>query len=67
MQNSGTNPSFVIEKKIFTQDKEPMDFNLKLHVRSGVDNDGWRYLEIDVSEFAANISPESSKIIKVST
>lgn len=55
----------VIEKKIFTKDKEPLDFNLELYVRSGIDDDGWRYLEIDISEFAANISSESSKIIEV--
>jgi hypothetical protein len=56
----------VIEKKIFTKDKKPMGFNLELYVQSGVDDDGWRFLEIDISKFAANISPESSKIIEVS-
>jgi len=55
----------VIEKKIFSQNKEPMDFNLELHVRSGVDDEGWRYIELDISEFAAKTSPESSKIIEV--
>ena len=55
----------VIEKKIFAQDQEPMDFILELYVRSGIDDEGWRYLEIDISEFAANISPETSKIIEV--
>ena len=55
----------VIEKKIYGRDKKPMDFNLELYVQSGVDEEGWRFLEIDISTCAANISPESSKIIKV--
>jgi hypothetical protein len=55
----------VIEKKIYTADKEPMDFNLELYVQSGIDDEGWRFLEIDISTFASNISPESSKIIEV--
>lgn len=60
------NNPMVIEKKIYTKDKKPMDFNLEFQVRSGVDDDGWRFLELDISKFAANISHESSKIIKVS-
>lgn len=55
----------VIEKKIYAKDKKPMDFNLELYVQSGVDNEGWRFLEIDISKFATKISPESSKIIEV--
>lgn len=54
----------VIKKKIFTKDKEPLGFNLELYVRSGVDDEGWRFLEIDISEFAANISTDASKIIE---
>ncbi|MCP3925238.1 MAG: hypothetical protein GY714_21915 [Desulfobacterales bacterium] len=54
------------KKKIFTKNNKPMDFNLELYVRSGIDDEGWRYIEIDISEFAANISNESSKIIEVS-
>ena len=56
----------TIEKKIYSKDQKPMDFNLELCVQSGVDDEGWRFLEIDISTFAANISPESSKIIEVS-
>ena len=56
----------IIQKKIYTKDKRPMDFNLEFYVKSGVDDEGWRFLEIDISKFAANISPESSKIIAVS-
>ena len=55
----------VIEKKIYSKDKKPMGFNLELYVQSGVDDEGWRFLEIDISTFAANISPESSNIIEV--
>lgn len=55
----------VIEKKIYSKDKKPMGFNLELYVQSGVDDEVWRFLEIDISTFAANISPESSNIIEV--
>ena len=55
----------TIAKKIYAKDEQPMNFNLELYVKSGVDNDGWRYIEIDIAKFAANISPESSKIIEV--
>ena len=30
----------VIERKIFTKNKEPIDFNLKLSLRSGIDGEG---------------------------
>lgn len=63
--NRTSNKSMVIEKKIFKKNKEPIDFNLEMYVRSGVDDEGWRYIELDISKFAANISPESSKIIEV--
>jgi len=55
----------VIEKNIFTKDKKPMGFNLELYIQSGIDGEGWRFLEIDISKFAANISPEPNKIIEV--
>ncbi len=55
----------VLERKIYTKNREVMEFNLKFSVQSGVDMDGWRYIELDISEFAANISPEPSKIITV--
>ena len=57
----------VLEYEIFTKNREQMDFNLKLYLSSGVDDEGWRYIELDISEFAANISPETSKIIKLAT
>ncbi|MGR2737168.1 hypothetical protein ACUY1T_01820 [Billgrantia sp. Q4P2] len=60
------NNPMVIEKKIYGKDKEPMGFNLELIVQSGVDDEGWRYLEIDISKFAENIDPEPSKIIEIS-
>lgn len=63
--NRSMDNPMVIEKKIYGKDKEPMGFNLELYVQSGVDDEGWRYLEIDISKFAANISPEASKIIEV--
>ncbi|GEM_PF-1341682 len=55
----------VIEKKIFDQNKEPMSFNLELYVQSGIDDEGWRYIELDISGFAANISPEQSNITEL--
>lgn len=55
---------FVIEKKIY-QDGKSLDFNLEIYVQSGVDAEGWRYLEMDISTFAANISPDKSEIIEV--
>lgn len=61
--NQIINNPMVIEKKICVKDKKPM--KLELYIQSGVDGEGWRFIEIDISTFAANISPESSKIIKV--
>lgn len=55
----------IIEYKIFTKDKKPMGFNLKICLSSGIDDEGWRYVELDVSEFASNISSETSKITEL--
>ncbi len=52
----------VIERRIFGFKGEKMDFNLKISLRSGLDDDGWRYVEFDVSEFSANLNSEPSKI-----
>ena len=62
-----SNKPMVIEKRILTKNKEPMNFNLKLSLKSGIDSDGWRYIEVDVSEFAANITSEDSKIIELAS
>lgn len=56
----------LIEKRIYKPDGESMNFNLKLSLRSGIDGRGWRYIEFDLSEFAANMSAESRKIISLS-
>ncbi len=55
----------VVEQEIFTTKAEKMSFKLKLSLRSGIDEDGWRYVEFDLSEFAANMCPEPSKIIEL--
>lgn len=55
----------VIERKMYTKKGEEFDFNLKISLSSGIDEDGWRYVEIDISEFAANMCPEPSKITEL--
>ncbi|MGR5213361.1 hypothetical protein ACPV4A_22710 [Vibrio rotiferianus] len=37
---------------------EPLDFDLTVDIRGGIDNSGWRYIEIDISEFAKHIGVE---------
>jgi hypothetical protein len=54
----------VIAKAMFQNDVR-IDFDLQLSVHSGIDADGWRYIEFDISEFSANITAEPSKISEV--
>jgi hypothetical protein len=61
--NRTTSKPMIIEKNIYTTDKTLMEFNLNLSLSSGIDEEGWRYIELDISEFAANISSDTNKII----
>lgn len=56
------NEPAISETPIFDGTGNQCGFNLKLLIRSGIDENGWRYLEFDVSEFQANLLPEPSKI-----
>lgn len=58
----GTKP-MLAERSIFDVNGNKMDFNLKLLIRSGVDEAGWRYVEYDVSEFQANLLKEPSPVL----
>ncbi len=42
-----------------------MAFDLKISMRSGIDPYGWRYIELDASEFSANLTPEPCKIMEI--
>lgn len=55
----------VVEREILQAGGEPFPFELKFVLRSGIDEAGWRYIEIDVSEFQANLIGEPSKIVLV--
>lgn len=57
----------LIECPIYDFDGKKLDFNLKLRIDSNIDNDGWRYIQLDISEFSANLTPTPSKIIVIST
>ena len=63
--NRVRNEPMVIERNIFNKNGKKIDFNLKLSINSGIDTDGWRYVQFDISEFSANLKPEPSKIIEV--
>lgn len=45
----------VIRRAIYHMDGTKMDFDLEFRLQAGLDTDGWRYLEIDTSEFAQRI------------
>lgn len=62
--NRVRNEPMVIERNIFKNGKK-FDFNLKLSIHSGVDADGWRYFQFDISEFAANLKLEPSRIRRI--
>lgn len=53
----------IIESEIFEQDGKKMDFNLKFSVSAGVDEECFRYIEIDVAEFTRNILKEPFAVI----
>ncbi|HBK3331649.1 TPA: hypothetical protein KD833_004728, partial [Vibrio parahaemolyticus] len=53
-----THLSFNINDK----DGEPLDFDLTVDIRGGIDNSGWRYIEIDISEFAKHVGVQYSMV-----
>jgi len=57
----------VILRRMFTTEGKEMNFKLKLSLHSGIDEDGWRYVEFDLSEFATNMRREPSKITDLSS
>jgi hypothetical protein len=48
--------SIVYRKAAYDREGKPLD--LKLVIRSGTDESGWRYLELDISEFQAELLAE---------
>jgi len=56
--------SLVIARPIYKNGKR-MHFDLKVSAASGTDYDGWRYIELDISEFAANLLNEPCKVTEV--
>lgn len=55
----------TITRRVYRNGKR-MKFDLNLVISSGTDADGWRYLELDISKFAANICNEPCKVTKFS-
>jgi hypothetical protein len=55
----------VFERKIYDMNKNEMNFKLCFSVKTGADEQGWRYIELDISEFQLNITGSLSKIIEV--
>lgn len=60
-----SNESEVIQRTIYHKDGAPMDFDLEFHVRAGRDPEGWRYIEIDTSEFAEKVGVEPGRIVEL--
>ena len=55
----------LIENEIYGQTGHKMGFNLKLHLRAGIDDDGWRFIEFDVTEFSRNLVGKPSIVYAV--
>lgn len=53
----------TLTRKIYRDGKQ-MNFDLNLVISSGTDANGWRYLELDISEFSANICSEPCKVME---
>lgn len=58
------NAPTTIARPIF-QNNVRMAFDLKISMRSGIDPNGWRYIELDISEFSANLTPLPCKIMEI--
>jgi hypothetical protein len=53
----------MIEQEIISANGNKMDFDLKLLIRSGSDEAGWRYIEFDVSEFQAHLLAQPCPVL----
>ncbi|HEX2840323.1 hypothetical protein [Hyphomicrobium sp.] len=53
----------LAKRNIYDANNCKMDFDLKLRVRSSIDNAGWRYVEFDISEFQANLLREPCPVL----
>lgn len=60
-----SNQSEVIRRTIYHKDGTPMDFDLEFYHRAGRDPEGWRYIEIDTSEFAEKVGVEPGRIVEL--
>lgn len=56
----------IYEKEIRAPNGDKYDFNLKLVIKSGTDEDGFRFLELDISEFQKNLTSRDSNILYLS-
>lgn len=50
------------KREIYKTDGSKMDFDLEVVLSTGIDSDGWRYIEMDTSEFSKNICNELNPI-----
>jgi len=57
--------TLTIKKEIYGADKKRLNFDLEFYVRSGIDDEGYRFLEIDVSTLNANIGSGLFTIIEL--
>ena len=55
----------VVRRKIFDENGTRRPYDLLFSLKSGVDPVGWRYVEIDVSEFQANLVGKPSIILSI--
>ena len=60
-----SNQSEVIRRAIRHTDGSPMGFDLEFHRRAGRDSEGWRYIEIDTSEFAEKVGVKPGRIVEL--
>ena len=55
----------VIRRTIILKDGRNAELELEFHVRAGRDVDGWRYIEIDTSEFVEKINADPGCIVEL--
>ena len=60
-----SNQSEVIRRIIYLRDGRNTELELKFHFRAGRDDDGWRYIEIDTSDFRANLNLKPARITEL--
>ncbi|EHH1241878.1 hypothetical protein [Vibrio parahaemolyticus] len=59
MFDMATEETTHLRFKINDKKGEPLDFDLTVDIRGGIDSSGWRFIEIDISEFTKNIGVQS--------